>query len=681
MLLQLRDIYGVLVPGTQFWITITINENSNEVTLQLPTINFQTGPFANSPIEPPNNNPANVPGVFPPFNAGGLYTVDGYLPPKIRPTDIENRSWIVSSNDGMSLPFSFTQPPSTLPTPIVGYIVQITNAGGLVVQGAGTFGNNILAGPQILMPTTISYLLTSPTKSLSRNVQVSTGPTDVTQFPYPQSGDSFRDTHVVDAWAGKVVYSWTDNSMIADKTNGTLNLMVAVGKLVDGKLKVGLPIQLTNFPPGVLAWDTAVAINRNNPKNIVVSYGTIIYTNPNGFSPICAAISFDGGKTWPAPYDDTTPVPYNGPTNVQPTGFSAPGVLGEFGDNRGVSSDKYGNIWYSSTNLFNDTFTLINQPFFMVSSDQGVTWKLIYTVPPPDSANEYIYDFPQYCFGTNYQGVYGLYFRADYPTPLTGDADFVVGFIPILGLGNFDTANITFAELSYFLNNHFLGSITASNDGRVWHFGYTGGIGPTFMAGPMSSIISMRTIFKSPGPIDQNYAGPWDFNIANYADNILDSGTEISDPNGYFNSAQTNIYDNVRQALYQTSMAHLPDDSQNMYIFFAISRNNGQTWSKAINISNNNTGNRGFQSMALDDAGNLFIGWYDGRGDPTYKTVQYYGAVITAKELDTMVNAIPLSNPLYTVPSATIPRPAPKVKLTDVQREQIKKHLLKKFGH
>ena len=42
--------------------------------------------------------------------------------------------------------------------------------------------------------------------------------------------------------------------------------------------------------------------------------------------------------------------------------------------------------------------------------------------------------------------------------------------------------------------------------------------------------------------------------------------------------------------------------------------------------------------MALDPkTGDLIFGWYDGRNDPTYKSVQYFGARISAKELDKMV--------------------------------------------
>lgn len=64
--LQLSDANGFPVPGTQFWITLTIIKESNKVTIQFPVINFQTGPV--SPSDP---------GV--PLPGGYLYTSDGFL--------------------------------------------------------------------------------------------------------------------------------------------------------------------------------------------------------------------------------------------------------------------------------------------------------------------------------------------------------------------------------------------------------------------------------------------------------------------------------------------------------------------------------------------------------------------------------------------------------------------------
>ena len=75
--------------------------------------------------------------------------------------------------------------------------------------------------------------------------------------------------------------------------------------------------------------------------------------------------------------------------------------------------------------------------------------------------------------------------------------------------------------------------------------------------------------------------------------------------------------------------------SQNARLYFIISRDNGQTWSDPIDIATTDFANRGFQSMALDPVtGNLVFGWYDGRNDPTFQSIQYFGAILPAAQLD-----------------------------------------------
>ena len=55
-----------------------------------------------------------------------------------------------------------------------------------------------------------------------------------------------------------------------------------------------------------------------------------------------------------------------------------------FGDNRGVSADIFGNIWYLSTNLSEILPTypiLTNQPIFAVSIDKGITFNTVFELP------------------------------------------------------------------------------------------------------------------------------------------------------------------------------------------------------------------------------------------------------------------------------------------------------------
>ena len=616
--LQLFDGNALPVDGTQFWITLKIVKEGKKISLQLPTINFQTGSTS-----------------FPqygPLPGGSLRTSDGFLPEHLRPSDPVYRSYLGASNNGMSSPFSFTTPPSELPVPPVGYIISITFFGALIIQSAGIFDNIIASGAQILMPTDITYLV-EPTIKLCDNFTISTGASDVTQFTgglYGAAGSAYRDLHVNDAFDDIYAWTWSDNSNIPDKTNNTVNCWVAVAKMKNGKLKLRKPFQLSNLAPGIYSWSSAAAINRMNKKNIVVSYSVInIPTTPY------RAVSFDGGKTWPI----------NGPTNIQPTGPSAAG------DNRGVSADKFGNIWYGTTN-FADATTGIpyDQPTFWISSDGGLTFSVAYAAPEFIDPTDFAWDYPQYCFGGDGQGNYGLWFIADYYPNLSGtDIIPAIGFVPITGLGTYGVGTTQF--LYSFLNQQFAPSLTASEDGRVWVQSYVNSI-------PLIAPLVVR--FKSPGPIDQNHAGPWHLTISTIETDSLTPTPTISYPSfGYFNSVQTTIYDDKRQALYSLIDQQAPDYGQNMRIYLTISRDNGQTWTKPFYISNTDFANRGFPSMALDSkTGNLVFGWYDGRNDKTFKSVEYFGVVLLAEQLTKMVEKIPLSNPLYMLPSATTPLPS-----------------------
>ncbi len=630
--LQLSDSLGFPVPGTEFWVTLDIIKQGNLVTIQFPVINFQTGPSAKNPVEPP-----------PLLPGGYLYTSDGFLPECTRPNDLVYRSILAASNNGASQPFSFAMPPEPPYANIpAAYILSVTNAGAIVVQCAGTFGNIIPPGPQILMPTDITYIV-KPKVQLCNNYIIDPGFTNTTQFTNGGLADAgIRDSHPNDAFDNIVTWSWQSNANVADKTNGITNLFVAVGTINnDGTLSVGAPVQLTDFPAEVGIFDTAVAINRTNKNNIVVSYGVL---NANTYiNYVCRAVSFDGGKTWPAPFDGTNSVPFNGLINIQPTK--------NFGDFPGVQSDKFGNIWccYGQPHS-------TNNPTFFVSVNKGVDFQFVYIAPPVVSPNDYGYDYPQYCFGEDGQGNYGLWFVWDYiGSPPAYDLVQSVGFIPIKGPGVWGSATVT--PLTSLINSNSISNITASLDGRVWLQG-SPNIDNAYNTVSSSSYIAPgNIIYKSPGPLDQNYAGPWNYVISSSIFQYDISNEESQPTRGYLTvgSVKSLIYDDQRQALYAMLQAQTPDYSQNMRIYFVISRDNGQTWSSPIDIATTDFANRGFETMALDPVtGNLVFGWYDGRNDPTYKSVQYFGAVIPAEELDKLVNSILLSNPVYSIPSPAV---------------------------
>jgi hypothetical protein len=639
--LQSTDAFYDLIPDTQFWVELTIVKNGPLVTIQLPVINFQ--------ISSSNPDDFNIVG-------GYLVTVDGYLPADLRPSDIAYRSYVAPSGTGLSLPGSFTN--YDLPLPVAGYILSLSNDGGITISGAGTFGNLIPPGFQIMLPTDITYVV-EPHLRLAKNTTLSTGFTNIANFTNPGAlDDDLRDTHVNDAFGGVAGWTWSDNSMVADQTNGTTNAVVAIGSVDSaGNLRVNPPVQLTDFGPEILAFDTAVAINRTNKNNIVVSYGVVDHSVSPALSYLARAVSFDGGKTWPE----------NGPLNIQGTGNPS-----AFGDARGVGADKYGNIVYSATNRYDSDGNFIGQPFFANSIDGGITFELLYTVPAP--ADGFEYDYPQFCFGGDGLGNYGLLFVADIYNQNVGDINPVVGFIPITGLGQFGAP--VFANLLSIINQNILVGITASADGRNWIFGLDDASGGNLEAFGM--------IFKSPGALDVNYAGPWLYIVADFY-----NAFESSQPghSGFILDAiQSNIYDDQRQALYGLiANPFMPDNPQDMRLYFSISRDNGQTWSSEIDIANTNLGNRGYQSMALDTVtGDLYFGFYDGRnGGPEFQSLEYMAAVIPAAQLDELVNKIPLTDPLYSVPSSATPPPMQVVspaqaRMLEKRKERTKKRFERK---
>ena len=321
----------------------------------------------------------------------------------------------------------------SFPVPPSGYQVMVGPMGDILIGGVGQNFNYLRAGNHNLKPFSMTYLVQAPLV-LPQNIAVSKPFTNITQFSggfYGAWGSALRDVHVTAAYGGKVIFAWSDNSGQADQTNNVTDCVIAIGNIVSGQLVMQPPVTLTNNisnPPGfTYVFDTAVVINPTNPNNIVVSWGTgNVPTQPN------RAVSMDGGLTW-------TIV---GLTNLNPVGS------GLAGDNRGVSVDKYGNIWYGTTN-FAPPYYAVDQPTWWVSPDGGVTFYVAYTVPPlpwPEDG----YDTPQMTFGYDGSGNYGFYYDADYfasygqSNSLFTDITPIVGFVPITGkMSASTTANFT----------------------------------------------------------------------------------------------------------------------------------------------------------------------------------------------------------------------------------------------
>jgi hypothetical protein len=647
---------------TRFWVDLEIVKIGPTVNIYLPLINFQVGQV--SPSDPYCPGGERIPGY--PSPGGYLYTSDGWLPENLRPLDACPRSVLVPSNNGLGPSFTYLQDACSLTQPPVGYIVEIRDDGSINIQCAGTFGNIIPLGPHVIAPCSISYIA-HQRKSLSKNIVISTGATDITQFSnsgsvFPPLNIALRDLHNMDAYGGKVVWTWADNSMVADKTNGVTNVMVRIGHVsANETITLGKAVQLTNFEAQYptfqfMDFNTEVTIIRAGPfaGRIVVSYGVVeqnFTASPvNGYIYTARAVSIDGGQTWPPLFDGLIDQPLNGRTNLQPTGPAGAG------DVTGVYSDKYGNVFYVVTNHFDDAGNFTNNVTVWNSVDGGDTYNVLFTIPIIGGVE--FMDYPTVSFGTKADGQYGLYFAASFGSFNTNDAYPSVGFLPIDGFDLFGPAEfVTLPELAQALATP---NITASNDGRVWIQGNNSGVTAT----PYTYIQPTLFAFKSPGEqLDANWSGAWDINFANnigetYGDNgeIPSSvPVTISQPlHGFIlNSTQSILFDESRQALYAMFARQSPDYSQDMIISLVISRNNGMTWSLPIDIATTNKGNRGFQTMVLNEDPNseqnpsLIFGWYDGRNDSTYKSLEYFGAAISAVELDKLVSKLTPANPNF----------------------------------
>ena len=702
--LQLCDVLGFPVnsyagygnpAGTpKFTITVTAIVNGPLVTLKFPQINFQVGPASAQTI-------ARFPSITTGLIGGFLFTSDGFLPESIRPADMTYCSALAASNNGVN---PVTLAGATLPNIPMSYIVQVTNSGSLCICGPSgpnnfqtavylstpyMYNNAIPPGNHSLLPFDLSYVV-KPITTLTSNVVVSSGVTNTTGFTGPAANVGLRDSHVCDTFQNVVAVAWSDNSRFAvlghpAPTNNTGDCMVCIGSVSNsGVVTFRSPINLTNtVGPDAGIFDTAVAISRTNPLNIVVSFGYL--DAPNHYQFPAISISNDGGFTWHAPIYSILDPPF---VNISPVfgvinvpGSQLNSISAKFGDERGVSSDRYGNIWYMFSNDVANPpgYPLGTIPRFYVSTNNGQSFSLLYSVTNPGYFAYTFYDYPQMCFGGGPDpsnagmNTYGMWFSVDYENlaDFGGRGSIVQarGFIPIYGLGSFGTPDITY--LNQLIENQYVADITASADGRTWTFG------PGLYAG--TTAVSVQVLYGSPGPIDNNYAGPWDVCSVLAGNLTFTPGFSTSQPvDGYiYQSVKSIIYDDARQALYAV-IAHVTPDSpaavstpfgsrnsQNMRISLMISRNNGQNWSAPITVNTSDVANRGYQSMALDTAsGNLLISWYDGRQDPSFQSLQYMATVVPAAMLTAMVNAIPLSNPAYHVPLLGFDAPAQPGNLT-----------------
>jgi hypothetical protein len=722
--LYIGDACGVPLNNTKFSINLKLFKSGPQITIQFPVISFQTGQFANIPGE----------NLVPPLQGGYVYTSSGFLPKEFRPTDLIYRSVLVADDKGLTLPYSYNQNYSTLPVPLPGYILGISDAGAITIMGAGTFGTIIPTGSHTVRPADMVYLV-EPKIKIKKNFRVTNKALNIIktiQPPHIQTGTPLRDSHINSSFDNVNIFAMVDNSKYTKPTM-TIGSDVTVKRGVYHKKKIhfGPTVFLTDLPENVVIFDTAATIDPTNPNNVCVSYGVTDFNL--GIGACARAISNDNGKTWPnrwiytsfqasisgttltvtaiysgtlqlnniiAAYDVNLPgtLPYTkiiafgtgtggigtytidlsqnvvssvmlaSPQDNGIVPINAAGSTG-FGDCEGAQYDETGNLWYGCTNAYDGpTQQFTGQPVFSVSYDKGLTFQIVLELPTATIlANQGEYDFPQYSFGGKLSdGSYRLWYNVDYSVSSV-DINPVIGFIPILGFSNIGTPSSSIS-LTDFNNNIVLSSITASEDNKVWVFGTSQGLGPGSSPSLGTNIAPQRFLFKSPGDVDKNYAGPFNFGYTNsigsnflsdlYVDQSLPYNQAYGVARHYFTSVITILCDNKKKLLYQLLYLRSPDFSQNMRIVLGISTNNGLSTDIFIDCSNTNKENRGFPNMNLDPVtGNLTISWYDNRKGGPNGDLFYYTAILTSKKIKKLVKNHKTSDPIYSLPSSGTPIP------------------------
>ena len=568
--LQLCDYQHFPLGTPTFAVTAEVQTQGDLVTLNIPSISFAT----TRDKSPQNHN--SQPLIY----GGYVATASGSLPKKLTPTQLQTA---FDSGSGLNL--------------------TIDTYGNLGIASASDITGVIPEGSYTTSPVTITYHRPERKKLKIKNFIVQPAFTNFAKFTGSALNNGIRDSHVNDAYKDTLAWSWTDNSAQTDQTNGTMDCYVAVGKVQHGKVVVGDPVRLTTLPAGDMAWDTAVAINRTNPDNIVVSFGRL-----GNNSTLMVCVTNDGGATW------------SSPINIDPS-------TKNFGDARGVIADRYGNFWFSTSAEHGDATNLV----FYTSFDGGNSWSIVYktTDSTKDTGS---YDYPQITVGNDGNGNYGLWFLGDF---LTNDENYIghLGFIPTTGLGQFGSGS--FISLDQYPNTVSQTSLTTSKDGSVY---INSAIGDYDF---INNYYVNSLVVKSPGSLDIGLVNNVQSVINTYQDINGSASYPVFYYSYYITTVNNTFYYDRKNALCIVYCERPNIASQDYYLYLVASFDKGVTWSKRIEISSSHNNNRGFSSVAFDKSrGSLSIGWYDSRNSSDSTGEQYFGAYISRRQLDRILEEL-----------------------------------------
>lgn len=439
--------------------------------------------------------------------------------------------------------------------------------------------------------------------------QAITGFEDQPQEFYYWSINSFHE--------GIFALGWPDNSDVPD-TNvpNQLNLVARSGKAKENKkhhsceglkAKLNSSVKVIQALPDQFAGNFSTVVNPTCRDNVVL-FGTFRDRNLPADGPdqrqLWRAVSYDGGKTFPL---------------VGRIFNLTDLIVDTF-----AIADKFGNIWISYvTGPLSDPNAYPRTLIIAVSSDKGESFTQVAQLIPP--ANYPVgYDLPTLACGGDGKGGYGLWFA---PTIIDNETvSPTLGFIPVSGLGLYNTGamqTVIFSSLGSF---DWEPSISVTKDGRV------------FLASVQSDENTqagndgVKFLAKLDGTnnfVDGNYQGP----------TIIQNryiGAYMNPPflpNGTFLTVSPNAiaFDEHHQILHVLFVDLLGPCSPDYGVYLISSNDNGESWTERVLVSDCTQGPRGLHaSLALDSAnkGDAFISWWDARNDSCARTVEMFGAVI-----------------------------------------------------
>lgn len=387
---------------------------------------------------------------------------------------------------------------------------------------------------------------------------------------------------------------------------------------------------------------TEIILSNNMTNGGLISGDTFIvprtWATPGSFAPgtPMVAVSNNGGVTF-------------GPSFLLDPTIDFPAAVAA--DCPGVQCDKYGNMWYL-INVDKSGQYLAENIMFYVSSDGGNTWSLFFETTD-GTISDGFYDDPQFCFGNDGLGNYGIWFEGDYFTTTSAyfNNELRLGFIPIDKLNptplvgpatNYYT--IVTNNQPNLLNTLTIVSIAAKNDGTVF-------LETAVLDTNALSYVGPIVIFvKPPGGFNTPLIGPWTIDQITNQWGIPTASYPYGLSRPYFPvSVKNMIVDDARGAIYAIITERLNFYSQNYNIFFMVSLDNGITWSEKFPLTKTVFQNRGFPSATLNSSdGALYVGYYDARnvdnnppvGTVPHSSLQYFGVQLTKKYLDKLVNSL-----------------------------------------